>query len=110
MHIEKSIAVTRPDFSAPIIPMPVTGDGTRDGLVQCEYFSLELLAASSRPLALDTQNETFHAITVIEGQARLQAGDEFVELTKFQTVLVPANLGKYEFQPLGSCSALKAGG
>ncbi len=110
LHIEKSIAVTQPDLSVPVIPMPVTGDGTRDELVRCEYFSLELLAASSHPLELDTQNETFHAITVIEGKARLQAGSESIELEKFQTALVPASLGKYEFQSLESCSALKAGG
>ena len=110
LHIEKSIAVTRPDFTAPVIPMPVIGDGTRDELVQCEYFTLELLAASSHPIELDTQKETFHAITVIEGKARLQSADECVELEKFQTALVPASLGKYQFQPLGNCRALKACG
>ena len=110
LHIEKSIAVTRPDFTAPVIPMPTVGNGTRDELVQCEYFTLELLAASSHPIELDTQNETFHAITVIEGKARLQSANESVELEKFQTALVPASLGKYQFQPLGSCRALKAGG
>ena len=110
LHIEKSIAVTRPDFTAPVIPMPVIGDGTRDELVQCEYFTLELLAASSHLIELDTQNETFHAITVIEGKARLQSENESIELEKFQTALVPASLGKYQFQPLGNCRALKACG
>ena len=110
LHIEKSIEVTRPDLIAPLIPIPHYGDGSCDVLVQCEYFTLELLAASSRPIELDTQNETFHAITVIEGKARLQSEDESIELEKFQTALVPASLGKYEFQPLGNCRALKASG
>lgn len=110
LHIEKSIQVTRPGFTAPIIPMPVCGDGTQDVLVTCEYFTLELLAASSQSIELDTRNETFHAVTVIEGKARLQAGNESVELEKFQTVLVPASLGKYQLQPLDAvaCRALKS--
>lgn len=110
LHIEKSIQVTRTDFVAPVIPVPAFGDGTSEVLVQCEYFTLELLAASSRLIELDTQNETFHAITVIEGKARLQAEDESIELEKFQTALVPASLGRYQFHPLGNCRALKAGG
>jgi mannose-6-phosphate isomerase len=110
LHIEKSIQVTRPGFTAPIISMPACGDGTQDVLAQCDYFTLELLSASSRTLELDTQKETFHAVTVIEGKARLQAGDEYVELEKFQTALIPASLGKYQFQPLDAvtCRALKS--
>ena len=108
LHIEKSIQVTRPDFAAPVMSMPVYGDGTRHMLVQCEYFTLELLAASSHSIELDTRGETFHAITVIEGKARLQCGDEYVELGKYQTALVPASLGMYQFLPLENCRALKS--
>ncbi|MBI5942960.1 MAG: class I mannose-6-phosphate isomerase [Chloroflexi bacterium] len=110
LHIEKSIEVTRPDLTAQVIPVPLCGDGARNSLIQCEYFSLELLSAVSNPIELDTQNETFHAITLIEGKARLQSSGESIELEKFQTVLIPAGLGKYQFQPLGVCRALKASG
>jgi mannose-6-phosphate isomerase len=110
LHIEKSIAVTRPGFVAPIIPRPACGDGTRHVLVQCEYFTLELLSASSRTLELDTQSESFHALTVIEGRTRLQSGTESMILGEFQTVLIPASLGKYRLQPLDGriCRALKS--
>lgn len=108
LHIEKSIQVTRPDFTAPVMPMPAYGDGSQHTLVQCEYFTLELLSASSRFIELDTRGETFHAITVIEGKARLQHGDGNIVLEKLQTVLVPANLGEYQFHPLENCRALKS--
>lgn len=108
LHIDKSIQVTRHDFSAPVIPVPSVGDGTCDVLVQCEYFTLELLAASSHVIDLDTRGETFHAVTVIDGKARLQADNESIELEKFQTALIPASAGKYQFQPLGNCRALKS--
>jgi mannose-6-phosphate isomerase len=108
LHIEKSIEVIRPDFTAPIIPMPVYGDGTQHELVKCNYFTLELLAATSQSIQLDTHEETFHTVTVIEGKARLQTGDESVVLEKFQTALIPASLGKYQFQPMENCRALKS--
>jgi len=109
LHIDKSIRVTRPDFTAPITPPPAAGDGTRHVLVQCEYFTLEMLSAQSEAIGLDTEGQSFHAITVIEGKAVLRAGDEQVELEKFQTAVVPAQIGRYQFQPLADCRALRSG-
>jgi mannose-6-phosphate isomerase len=108
LHIEKSIRATRADFTAPITPPPATGDGTRHVLIECEFFTLELLSGTSKTIDLDISGETFHAITVIEGKAVLKAGDEQVELDRFQTVVVPAQVGSYEFQPLTECRALKS--
>jgi mannose-6-phosphate isomerase len=108
LHIEKSVAVTCADFTAPITPEPETGDGTRHTLVQCEYFTLEMLSAVSKNIELDTKGESFHAITVIEGKALLKAGNEQVELGQFETAVVPAQVGGYHFQPLTNCRALKS--
>jgi mannose-6-phosphate isomerase len=108
LHIEKSIRVTRADFTAPITHPPATGDGTRHVLVECEYFTLEMLSGTSKAIELDTAGETFHAVTVIEGKALLKSGDEEVELNQFQTAVVPAQVGSYQFQPLGACRALKS--
>jgi mannose-6-phosphate isomerase len=108
LHIEKSIRVTRADFTAPITPPPSIGDGTQHILVQCDYFTLELLSAKSNMIDLDTKGETFHAVTVIEGKAILKANDEEVKLDRFQTAIVPADVGRYQFQPLTDCRALKS--
>lgn len=108
LHIDKSIRATRADFTAPITSMPRTGDGTQDELVQCEYFSLKLLSANTKQISLDTKGESFHAITIIEGKALLHSENEQVKLDKFQTVLVPAQLGAYQLQPIDNCIALKA--
>jgi len=108
LHIEKSIQVTRADFTAPIIPPPAYGDGEVHTLVKCEYFTLEMLCAASNKISLDTKGESFHAITVIEGQASLRNGNGQVDLGKFQTVVVPANSAAYQFAPIGNCKALKS--
>ena len=109
LHIEKSVRVTRADFTAPVTSLPEAGDGTRHTLAQCEYFTLEMLAAESQVIALDTHGESFHAITVIEGRAVLQAEGVSVELDRFQTAVVPAGMRRYEFRPLETCRALKSG-
>ena len=108
LHIEKSIRVTRADFTAPVSPLPAIGDGTRHVLVQCDYFTLEILSAASNAIHFDTQGESFHAITVIEGQVLLKADDERVALETFQTAVVPAGTGRYQLQPLTACRALKS--
>jgi len=108
LHIEKSIQVTRADFTAPITPMPTLGDGTRHVLAQSEYFTLELLAGRSNAIDLDTNGESFHAITVIDGRAVLKTESEETELNQFQTTIVPAAVGRYQFQPLANCRALKS--
>jgi mannose-6-phosphate isomerase len=108
LHIEKSIRSTRADFTAPVMPQPILGDGKRNKLVQCEYFTLELLSAESKSIELDTNGETFHAITVIEGRALLQTETVSVELDRFQTAVVPADVRRYEFRPLENCRALKS--
>ena len=108
LHIEKAIRVTRADFTAPVKSRPEPGDGTRQILVRCEYFTLEILSAASNKIDLDTNGETFHAITLIEGEAVLQAGAEHVKLEKFQTAVIPAKEGQYQFQPLTNCRALKS--
>jgi mannose-6-phosphate isomerase len=108
LHIEKSIRVTRADFAAPVKAQPAAGDGTQQALVQCEYFTLEILSASSSKIDLDTKGESFHALTVIEGEAVLKTDAEEVTLEKFQTAVVPAATGHYQFQPLTKCRALKS--
>ncbi len=108
LHIDKSIQVTRADFTAPIISTPALEDGAQKKLIECEYFTLEILSAKNKNIQLDTRGESFHAITIIEGKARLQSDSESIELTKFQTAVVPASLGRYEFQPLENCRALKS--
>jgi len=108
LHIEKSIQVTRANSTAPIISMPECADGTQQTLVQCEYFTLDILCASTKSIHLDTKRESLHAITLIEGKAVLRAGDESLELDKFQTAVIPASVGNYQFQPSTDCRALKS--
>lgn len=108
LHIDKSIAVANPDASTPMLPPPELGDGDLATLVRCPYFTLELAVSQTRPLALDTGGQGFHALTVIEGCAEVVAGEEAVTLRQYQTAVVPAVCGAYELRPVAGFRLLKA--
>jgi len=91
LHIDKSLAATHPALRGQIRRAAEPGDG----LVTCDYFHLERLAA---PQVRDTRGGSFHALTVIEGQAQLHSAHGVLTLAKFDSVIVPAGLGQYELK------------
>jgi len=108
LHIEQSLAVADPTATSSIIPLPSLADGQAQRLITCDYFALDVLASQTKPIALDTRGESFHAITVLEGQAQITGGDWDVTLHRFETALVPADCGAYQLQPLTAFRALKS--
>jgi mannose-6-phosphate isomerase len=107
LHIEKSLAVTNPQATAHVVSLPVLMEERRV-LAQCSYFTLEILAGETHPLTLDTAGQTFHTITIIEGQAQITTDQGRQTLNRFETILVPAACAAYQIEPLGKFRALKA--
>lgn len=109
LHIEKSLAVSRPDAIASALPLPALTDGQPSLLCECPYFRLEMLSAQTQSTALDTKSESFHAITVLEGAARIITSGGQVTLTRFETAVIPAACGQYRVEPLTAFRALRTG-
>jgi mannose-6-phosphate isomerase len=111
LHIEQAVAVTNPRSTGQIHRTSDLHPDDQRALVQCPYFTLEMLTVQSQPLRLDTRGKTFHAITVIEGQGAIECGDEHVILNRYETVLVAARAGAYQLHPASpwGARALKAG-
>ena len=107
LHLEQSVAVTRHDASAVVQHLGPLRNASLV-LVECPYFLLEALAADTDSLFAETSNETFHVITVTEGEAVIVAGDERIVLGRFESVIVPADFGAYEFRPVRACKALRS--
>ncbi|MCX6080563.1 MAG: class I mannose-6-phosphate isomerase [Chloroflexi bacterium] len=110
LHIEKSLAVTDPRASTQVVPNPVLADGECRVLVHNSYFKLEIMAAETLPITLDTGGQTFHALTLIEGQAQVTvaSGPGSWKLGRFETILIPAACGAYRIEPIGAFRALKS--
>lgn len=109
LHIEKSLAVSRSDAVASAQSLPVLTDGQPSLLCECPYFKLETFYAEKQPIQFDTKGESFHAITVTEGTARLVASGGEVSLRRFETAVIPAACGAYQVEPVTVFRALRTG-
>lgn len=113
LHIEKSLTVADVAAGATILPEPARVAESRAVLTACRYFTLELLQLSAAPLALQTGGQTFHALTVIEGEVELRpaAGAERtagIVLQQYESAVVPAACHNYELHPRNRARLLKA--
>ncbi|GAP14776.1 mannose-6-phosphate isomerase, type 1 [Longilinea arvoryzae] len=108
LHIDKSLAVIDPQATSTPVPLTIAPPDAKKTLVACPYFSLEYIRSDLQSISMNTRQQSFHALTVIEGQADIQAGDETARLSRFDTVLIPARCGAYTIQPRGSCVLLKS--
>jgi len=108
LHIEQSLAVTNPNLTGKVIPAQPLTNGGRRPLINCPYFTLERVGSMGSALLLDTAGESFHTLTMTEGQA-CAAGDNWsVNLCPRETVLIPAAVGNYRIEPQGPFQALLA--
>lgn len=108
LHIEQSLAVLDTQAVAEALPQPAVVEGQAQRVAASRYFALDLLAGQTRPFSGDTRSESFHALTVLDGRADVSGEGWRQSLGRFQTLLVPAECGAYEVQPLEPLRALKA--
>jgi mannose-6-phosphate isomerase len=93
LHLPQSAAVARP-WPAPTAPLPPAGETVQE-LTRCDYFVLERLTNRASTLPGDTAGQTFHVLTVTEGEARVEVNGEQHALGQFESLLLPAAVGAY---------------
>jgi mannose-6-phosphate isomerase len=108
LHIEQSLAVVDLKAVTPIVPPPAFVDGQATALIECDYFTLEQLTAEANSIDLATRGESFHALTVIDGQAAIESDAGRVVLNRLETAIIPAVCEAYRIRPLGRLRLLKA--
>jgi mannose-6-phosphate isomerase len=108
LHIEQSLAVLDPSATGKAVPPPPFRDSAVQELVTCPYFTLSLLTLEHTPLSLDPGGQSFHTLTVIEGQIELRGKGWQQTFDRFETVLVPAGSDQYQVYPHTRARILKA--
>lgn len=108
LHIEQSLAVIDPNALAQATSHPPAKEAAIHKLVSCEYFELEKIEGRHCRFESDTNGETFHALTVIQGQARLENHGWQGRLAKYETLLVPASNLNYTIIPEPEAQILRA--
>ena len=97
LHIEEGLEVI--DFDrGPIEPIK-QGDSGTDTLVQCEQFVMACHRLEKTCRIGGGDN--FHIVTVLKGSLSIERDPINKPLTKGQTALLPAGLGKVEIKPEG---------
>lgn len=93
LHLEKSIAVA--DIGSQR-QLKKSLDLPYQNIFKCQYFSLDLIQTEKDVVAIDTNQDTFHALTVIEGMAEFIGPDSHFSLNQFESILVPASYPSYQ--------------
>lgn len=93
LHVEKSLAVANTD-SLPDILHTAGDESPALELLRGDFFTTTLYQLRHSSVEVET-GESFHALTCIEGGARVEAAGVEVELGLGQTVLIPADLDRY---------------
>jgi mannose-6-phosphate isomerase len=108
LHIDKALAVSNPNATTSVLSAPQVNDGDVKTLTQCQYFQLDTILVDEKTATLDTLGESFHALTLLDGQSQVKAGGESFILNKFETLLIPAVCGAYQIIPIKKSRLLKA--
>ena len=105
LHVEESVAVTDP--RKVVVPRPapeLEGTAVVAALV-CPYFELDVVRVGGEVLDEETRDETFHLLTVIEGEVEVSREGEAVSLSKYETALVAGGAGAYRLRAAGAGGA-----
>lgn len=106
LHVSQSVECSNLSLNSVPVPAPASGNGT---VSQCEYFKLDVLSSKGDgALSLDTKGESFHALTVLEGEVTVTGEGWSTTLGRHGTVVVPASAGAYRLEPKGAFRALKS--
>ena len=94
LHVEKALAV------ASLTKAPAHKDTPKGAdvlLASCEYFSVRLLTVTDS-VSLEATAESFHALTVTEGEGTLRHASGELPLRKGDTLFLPACCGHYTLE------------
>ena len=108
LHIEQALAVTDPNLTGKLIRGKPLMDGEKRTLLTSQYFNLAIFEGEHNSLLENTHEQSFQAVTVIEGRASLQGEGWELGLERFESALVPAAVGQYQIAPSGATRALLA--
>jgi mannose-6-phosphate isomerase len=95
LHIEQSVKAAKPQLRPRFSPKLKREPNGSFRILACEYFQLDLVDSDGRGIVRDTDRQSFHAVTVIEGSASLIAHENRLELGRYESAIVPASTGPY---------------
>jgi len=108
LHIEQSVAASDPALVGEYKKGSPLPEGGRQRVVECSYFALDLVGTRWEAIELDTRQQSFHSLTVIEGETEVEGSGWSQVLGTYESLVVPAACGAYRLYPRGGFRAMVA--
>jgi mannose-6-phosphate isomerase len=97
LHLEQSVRAAKPAIRPQFAPMVRRLPNGSFPVLSCRYFVLELVDSDGLTIERNTGQGSFEAVTAIEGSFELVAGGNRLRLERFDSAIVPASAGRYQF-------------
>jgi mannose-6-phosphate isomerase len=107
LHVDESRICLNPDEHGNVVHKEsLKPSKSRTKLVSCPYFTLELLSGSRESAPIQIKLDSFSAVTVVKESAVISGVNWSVELSTYETLVIPAICGEYEVRLKDEASAL----
>ncbi|MDO9085390.1 MAG: hypothetical protein Q7U53_04180 [Anaerolineaceae bacterium] len=90
LHIDKSIEVADPKLNVHFQKFNEDSLTNLIKIFSCDYFELNLIQSNGQTLIQNTDRESFHSLTVINGSALVEYKNENYSLNQYESILIPA--------------------
>ena len=98
LHLEQAADVLDPEAGGDLVSMETAHLGEYP-LIACEFFALRVIADNEHAMQCDTRSQSFHCLTMVEGEGIIEGDGWQRRLGKFETLLIPASCGRYHIYP-----------
>ncbi len=106
LHIDKALQVTslkKAEDAKTKYTLKTSNGYQRGNVASCKYFNVDLLDIYDHA-ELIADEETFHSLLIVEGEARVYSGQDELKVSKGDSIFIPARYGAYKVQ--GSCKLI----
>ncbi|SCX98122.1 type I phosphomannose isomerase catalytic subunit [Butyrivibrio sp. INlla14] len=91
LHIQQSLDVTK-------IEKPMKYKSTDEHMVNCDFFCVDRIKANEKPYEDIVDDSSFVSLLVIDGEGKISAEGENLEVKKGDSVFITAGAGKYSIE------------
>ncbi|MDO9546604.1 MAG: hypothetical protein Q7J07_07625 [Pelolinea sp.] len=98
LHLEQAADVLDPNAGGDLFSLDTT-QSAEEKIITCEYFELRVTENNDRPVQTHSDGNSFHCLTMIEGDGMIEGKGWQRKLERFETLLIPASCGSFRIQP-----------
>jgi mannose-6-phosphate isomerase len=108
LHIDQAAVVLNPELRGELLPGPPLDFEGAKKLIASSYFGLDLIVGKTSVIDLEPREGSFSAITILDGHVKISGPGWQFELTRFETLVIPAIWRAIQIEFKGRVRALRS--